>query len=418
MIIKGSLQKCSLVILNEGVKSSFIDKVLARLDNLSSRQVEVVVDRLAREKGLLEQVLESLQEGVILFDSDGITMFINQAAESMFGLGEQSCIGKSLAELLPGLDWSKFSPDEASVVSQDLEVLYPEKRTLNIYSAPIRDAISAEEVMEVSGRVLLIRDITVLREETEQSIESERFNALTLLAAGVAHEIGNPLNSLGIQLQLLKRKLNAVQGEEGDKMKSHLESAQAEIERLDSILKDFLHAIRPRKPKRAANDLNAILTKTVNGMEGELAGRKTQIRLNLSTNVAELSLDEGQIRQALYNVIRNASQSMSAEGGEISILTKVTEFEVSLHVKDQGGGISPEEMGRIYEPFQSSKKEAGTGLGLLIVRRIIREHGGEMKIESEEGEGTTVSFFFPRHDQRVKLLGKSDDLIELSTQPS
>ncbi len=400
------------------MKSSFIDKVLARLDNLSSRQVEVVVDRLAREKGLLEQVLEALQEGVILFDSDGITMFINQAAENLFGLSEQSCIGKSLAELLPGLDWSKFSPDEASVVSQDLEVMYPEKRTLNIYSAPIRDTISVAEVMEVSGRVLLIRDITVLREETEQSIESERFNALTLLAAGVAHEIGNPLNSLGIQLQLLKRKLNNVQNEDGGRMKSHLESAQAEIDRLDNILKDFLHAIRPTHPKREASDLNEILTKTVNGMEDELAGRKTQIRLDLSNSVAELSLDKGQIRQALYNVIRNASQSMSAEGGEISILTKVTEFEVSLHVKDKGGGISPEEMGRIYEPFQSSKKEAGTGLGLLIVRRIIREHGGEMKIESEEEEGTTVSFYFPRHDQRMKLLGQSDDLIELSASTS
>lgn len=390
------------------MKSSFIDKVLERLDNLSSRQVEVVVDRLAREKGLLEQILEALQEGVILFDSLGVTMYVNQAAEKMFGLKEQVCVGKSIGELLPGLDWTRFSPDGSSVVSQDIEVLYPEKRVLNIYAAPIQGALSLEEE-ESPGRVLLIRDITDQREETEQNIESERLNALTLLAAGVAHEIGNPLNSLGIQLQLLNRKLSQITGEEGDKMRVHLQKAQGEIERLDHILKDFLSAIRPTAPKREGVQFHDLLEKTIKGMEEELGSRKTQVRLVLSEKMPELTLDPGQIRQALYNILRNASQSMSAGGGEITVTTRVTEFEVSLMVKDNGEGISPEEMGRIYEPFQSSKKEEGTGLGLLIVRRIIREHGGELKIESERGEGTTVSFFLPRNDQKMKLLGKAED---------
>ena len=391
------------------MKSSFIDKVLARLDNLSSRQVEVVVDRLAREKGLLEQVLEALQEGVILFDSTGMTMFINQAAEKMFGLQDQSCIGKSLDELLPGLDLGSFTPHEGSVVSQDLEVLYPERRILNVYSAPILEEV---ELKEFSGRVLLLRDVTSQQEETEQFLESERFNALTLLAAGVAHEIGNPLNSLGIQLQLLRRKLN--KSEDAESTLKHVERAEAEIARLDVILKDFLSAIRPTLPKRENVDLNKLVQQTVEGMEEELSGRNTKIRLELSENLPELSLDLGQIRQALYNVIRNGSQAMSAEqGGAISVTSQMTEFEISLHVTDEGVGISPEEMGRIYEPFRSTKSEQGTGLGMLIVRRIIREHGGEIKIESEEGEGTSVSFYFPRNDRRMKLLGQSSDLVEL-----
>ncbi len=392
---------------------SFIDKVLKHLDNLSSDQVEVVVDRLVKEKGLLQQVLEALQEGVILFDQLGYTLFINQAAERMFGLRDQTYIGKSLGELLPGLDWASFVPEDESVVSQDLEVSYPEKRLLNIYSAPIKDPLQKEERMrddDAAGRVLLIRDVTSQVEETEQSLESERFNALTLLAAGVAHEIGNPLNSLGIQLQLLNRKLSKLDEAEG--LQKHIHKAQAEIERLDYILKDFLHAIRPTKPERIQMCMNDLIRLTVEGMEEELASRQTQVWLEFSDEMPELSLDKGQMRQALYNVIRNASQAMSASGGEIRISTSVTEFEVCVRVEDKGKGISPEEMGRIYEPFRSSKKEDGTGLGMLIVRRIIREHGGEIKIESEIDEGTSVCFYFPRHDRRIKLLGQADDLIE------
>ncbi len=394
------------------MKSSFIDKVLQRLDNLSSKQVEVVVDRLAREKGLLEQVLEALQEGVVLFDTSGVMMFINDAAEGMFGLRDQVCVGKSLDEILPGLDWNSFSKDEASVVSRDLEVLYPEKRVLNIYSAPIKDTIDLEDEEVVAGRVLLIRDITSQIEETEQSLESERFNALTLLAAGVAHEIGNPLNSLGIQLQLLRRKLVKL---ENEGLVAHVDKAQSEIERLDTILKDFLHAVRPSQPKREATDLNEILRASVEGMEEELAARNTQLSIELADSLPQLQLDRGQIRQALYNVVRNASQSMSANGGQMWVSTKVTDYEVGLTVRDDGQGISPEEMGRIYEPFQSSKKENGTGLGMLIVRRIIREHGGEINIESEIGQGTTVSFAFPRYDQRMKLLGTNDEAIEVGS---
>lgn len=396
------------------MKSSFIDKILSRLENLSHQQVEVLVDKLAREKGLLEQILEALQEGVILFDLKGVTMFMNQAAERLFGLQEQNCTGKSLNELLVGIDLERFAPDEASVVSQDLEILYPERRLLNIYSAPIRETIALEKESSKAGRVLLIRDITSQQEETEQFLESERFNALSLLAAGVAHEIGNPLNSLGIQLQLLRRKLNNLTHSEGQKMREHVEKAQQEISRLDHILKDFLHAIRPSEPKREPEDLHLILRETITGLEEELTKRKTKIRLSIASSMPQLLLDKGKIRQALYNVIRNASQSMSANGGEIIIITQVTEFEIQLQVKDSGSGIAPEDMGRLYEPFHTQKKGTGTGLGLLIVRRIIREHGGDIKIESKLGEGTKVSFFFPRHDQKAKLLAHPSEWIEVT----
>jgi len=373
--------------------------------------VEIVVDRLAREKGLLEQVLEALEEGVILFDVSGVMMFINNAAEGMFGLRDQTCVGKSLDELLPGLDWNSFSGEGESVVSRDIEVLYPERRVLNIYSAPIKDTIDLEGDEEVmAGRVLLIRDITSQLEENEQSLESERFNALTLLAAGVAHEIGNPLNSLGIQLQLLRRKLTKL---DNDDLINHVDRAQREAERLDLILKDFLHAVRPSQPKRENADLNDILNLTLQGMEEELSARNTQLVLDCTESLPQLQLDKGQIRQALYNVIRNASQSTSAKGGEVSIITRVSDYDVSLTVSDNGQGISPEEMGRIYEPFRSGKKEEGTGLGLLIVRRILREHGAEIKIESEISEGTSVTLVFPRLDQRVKLLGVNEELIDV-----
>ncbi len=385
------------------MKDGFLDKLITRLDRFSPSEVQNLVSRLVREKGFMESVFESLREGVLILAPEGAITFVNQACHKLLGLDTSKSIGQKVTSVIRGLDWESLAhPDR--VVTRDMEVFYPENRFLNFYLAPINGQVGDQE--EHLGYVMLIHDVTDSKREREETIESEQLNALTFLAAGVAHEIGNPLNSLDIHLQLMKRKISKLDELEDDNkenLEGLLATAQQEIRRLDNILKQFLHAIRPQPMHREKAQLHLILKTTLETLAAELAERNIQVSLNLADNLPLLDLDKDQVQQALYNILRNAAQAVPADGGELQISTRYTDHEIITSISDNGSGISPEQMGALFEPYQTTK-ESGTGLGLLIVRRIVREHGGEIEIDSEEGKGTTVKLYFPRFEKHVRLL--------------
>ena len=385
----------------ETVNSGFIEKLIARLDRLSPRQVKNLVDRLGRERGFLENVFEALQEGVLILDPDGAVTFLNNAACGLFGLEAGAAVGQPLDTLVRGLNWSSLTGPGRHSVNRDLEVFYPENRFLNFYLSPLVEDVNGKE--ELLGYVMLVRDITESRRETEEAIESEKLNALTLLAAGVAHEIGNPLNSLGIHLQLLERKVNDLPPGDCEKLQEHLTTAHNEIQRLDSLLKEFLHAIRPASPLRKPGNLNLVLEDTLTLLAPELKEHNVSVHLDLADDMPSLLLDDNQLKQAFFNLLKNAYQALPGSGGEVHVESRFNEYEVVFSVRDNGSGISPEVMGSLFEPFRSGRK-SGTGLGLLIVRRIVRDHGGEIEVESEEGQGTTVRLYFPVVEKRVRLI--------------
>lgn len=382
------------------MKSAVLNKLLSRLDQIEPGEVQNLLARLVREKGFLKKVFESLREGVLLLDEEGVISFINGAGCRIFGTSSDQAQGKRLDEVVRGLDWDALvSGGGKKSFSRDLEIFYPEPRYLNFYLSPISE--NGEEGM---GFVMLVRDVTRSRAEAEKTLESEKLNALTLLAAGVAHEIGNPLNSLSLHLQLMQRKLRKLPKGDRDIFDGHLATAKTEIARLDTILKQFLQAIRPSTPERTTVDLHEILHETMLTLQPELESRGVRVNLELAPGLPPMDLDGAQIQQAFYNLLRNAYQALSSEGGEIVLRTRFTDFEIVFSITDNGTGISPEVLGTIFEPFQTTKKSTGTGLGLLIVRRIVREHGGEIEVESAEGEGTTISLYFPRADKQVRLL--------------
>lgn len=382
------------------MKPGFLDKLITRLDQVEPEEVQRLIMRLVQEKGFLENVFEALQEGVMILDPDGQITYVNKACHRIFGIDPEASIGHSLSATVRGFEWDKLA-DPGRVVSRDMEILYPEQRYLNFYLSPIQGEVESEA--HVLGYVLLVRDITRSRQEAEENVESEKLNALTLLAAGVAHEIGNPLNALDIHLQLLERKIKKLEGDQQQGLTQHLETAQGEIRRLDTILKQFLQAIRPTQPERESLQIHDLLRETLNLLEPELEERNVKVSLELAASAPLLALDGGQIKQALYNLLKNAFQALPADGGRIDILSRVTDYEVTLTIRDHGTGIPPEIMGSLFEPYHSTK-ESGSGLGLLIVRRILREHGGEIEIESTKGEGTTVTISLPRKDRNVRLL--------------
>ena len=376
------------------MRSAFIDKLIKRMDRLEPGEVQGIVLELLREKGLLEKVFEALQEGVILLDPEGKVTYVNQAASQFFGIDRAVVLGQKLSQGVRGIDWSEMK-QPGTVVSRDLEVFYPDSRFLNFYITAIDDANAA------MGFVMLIRDVTETRKRTEEQIESERLNAFTMLAAGVAHELGNPLNSLTIHLQLLERRLKKL-GAKGEALREHLDVATGEIKRLDGIIDQFLAAIRPSKPQFQRSQIDDLLGECLRVLKPEIEQAKVNIRLDVRKDIPAMPLDPNQMKQAFLNLLRNACQAMP-DGGDLTICGTFTDYEVRLSFQDSGKGISAAQMGKLFQPFATTRS-TGTGLGLLIVRRIVREHGGEIDIESREGKGTRITLWLPLVEKKTRLL--------------
>src|SRR5438067_12331552 len=260
-----SLFRHSTFVLRHSMKSGFLDKLIERLGRIGPEDVQNYLLQLAQEKGLIETVFNAIQEGIIVTDANGRITYVNDAACELFGLEGENAIGKRLDERVRGLDWKSLSQSPGAV-SRDMEIFYPANRFLNFYIVPLvierredvagiadpgskrKTEINDPGYTEPVGHAIILRDITESRRSTEKTIESERFNALTLLAAGVAHEIGNPLNSLHIHLQLMERTVRKLKGREREELEEAIAICRAEITRLDSIVSQFLQAIRPSKP--------------------------------------------------------------------------------------------------------------------------------------------------------------------------
>jgi two-component system, sporulation sensor kinase E len=398
------------------MKAGFLEKLIERLGRIGPEEVQNYFLRLAQEKGFLETVFNAIHEGIIVTDSNGRVTYLNDAASKLFGLDATDAIGKRLDERVRGLDWESLT-HTGGPVSRDIEIFYPENRFINFYIAPlviesrdgaggIGDSARRGSTIPATGRqvgyVMILRDITESRRTAQQTIESERLNALTLLAAGVAHEIGNPLNSLHIHLQLMERKVQDLDHNAKSELQQSIDIAQSEVRRLDSIVTQFLRAIRPSRPQLHPENVNTIVEEAVRFFTPEIQDREIVVEQELRSDLPLLQLDREQIKQAFYNVIKNSLEAMRRHG-TLRIRTDQDDTYVIVSFIDTGGGMSAESLGRVFEPYFTTKP-SGTGLGLLIVRRIVREHGGELSIETNQGKGLILTVRLPYVDKRIRML--------------
>ncbi|MCD6385822.1 PAS domain S-box protein [Candidatus Sumerlaeota bacterium] len=390
-------------------KSTFAGKFIAKLEKIDREQIESYLKRLWQERSFLEQVFQTLAEGIIVTDMESRIVFINRGAYKLLGISQrQRLLGEPLIEvirdsnLLQGVQ--EFSlPSDGQVESYELKVQYPRPATYLVKIVPLRE----EETSELSSLVFIISDISEAKRKEEERSRQERLDSLATLTAGIAHEIKNPLNALNIHAQLLKRSIedNSLIPDtpEYQRAKQSLEIIIEEIRRLARIVNQFITAVRPFKLHLKSCDVNRILEELVKTFGPELKERRIKITMSLERDIPPIYADEHLIRQTFLNILKNAIETIEDQNGEIGIRTFYSGKWVYVSVRDNGKGMTEEEMRRMFEPYFTTK-DYGSGLGLFIVYRVIQEHRGEIKVQSEKGKGTVFTVQLPILKRPVRLL--------------
>ncbi len=393
-------------------KTSPLEHVLGRLDDLDPVNLTNLAGRLARERQLLETVFNTVREGILVADSRGKIQYANAAAARLLGFKRAETSQPVLWKLAPALARTfDFSTEGSfkgrSVLSREFAVSYPENRFLRLYAAPFPE----DRENAGTGRFLVIlSDITRERENTQRQIEDEKISSLKMLAAGVAHELGNPINSLTIHLQLLRRQVSALKEKEAArKILKSIDVGMREVARLDGILNHFLDALRPKPPDLDDANLFDLLEESLEVQGYELSDAGVTVSVERPGEVPVVLADHNQIKQVYFNVLKNAAEAMPG-GGEISVRSREDDDFFYLLFADTGHGISGENLGKVFQPYFSTKKE-GHGLGMMIVDRIMREHGGQVGLDSRTGAGTIVTLHFPKKHRRVRLLPEQAESV-------
>jgi two-component system, NtrC family, sensor histidine kinase HydH len=347
-----------------------------------------LVDRsLARMKTYTENVVESMADGLISIDEQGRIVTLNRRAGELLLAKEEDIKGKEISQIA-GRSFHDLSTESGEIIrGREVEVEDPSGRVipLSLSAAPVKD-----ETGRGMGSVLLLRDLREIRDLQEKVRRSEHLASLGRLAAGVAHEIRNPLSSIRGFAQYFGNRLKGRPEEE-----NYAAIMVKEVDRLNRVVTELLDFARPREPQRQRISVEEILDHSLALLESELTGKEVRIKREFQAGIPPASADRDQISQAFLNLLLNSLESM-AGGGEIRISVKETPDRSALEIviADTGRGIPPGDREKIFEPFFSTKRK-GTGLGLAIVHQIIENHGGAIAVESREGSGTAFRITLP-----------------------
>ncbi|HKK64801.1 MAG TPA: ATP-binding protein, partial [Clostridia bacterium] len=341
----------------------FIQRALNKLSKLDQEQIRALLYDLASENETLEMVLNSMTDGVLVTDLNHKIIFTNQGVHSLLPMLRSDPEEHLLWEAVADDEIASFLRESVEGVSQredeefTLDGSGPD-RTLSFSIVPVnRDD-------EPHGNLILVSDITDRRKREARLRRAESLASLTTLAAGVAHEIKNPLGSIGIHIQLIQKALKQNQCLDEETAGRYLEIITEEIERLNGIVVDFLFAVRPMDTSMKRSTVNGVVEELIEFIKYELEENQVKLDTKLQRNLPKVDLDEKYMKQALINIIKNGVAAMN-QGGTLKIVTREDQGFVHIDISDSGIGMSEEQLSKIFEPYYTTK-EFGSGLGLTV----------------------------------------------------
>ena len=380
---------------------TFWAKFLERFGKIDRERMQKYLTRLSNEKGLLQSIFQNLSEAMLVIDKERKVRFINDAAKELLGISGINPINKPLIKYLADMELLKLFQskdiDSETIINTEIEVHHPKYMLLKMNLLPYRTDT------DVEGVIVVMNDITSEKKRQMENFQSEKLGALSTLAAGVAHEIGNPLNSLGIHMQLMEREIEELpRGTRKKNLTNLVNISKGEVERLDQIIRQFLGAIRPSKINYEEININQLLENLLDFMYYEISEHHIAIEKNYGSKIPPAMLDEAQIRQAFFNVIKNAIQAMP-NGGVLKVTTELKNDEIYISFSDTGRGISKERINKIFDPYFTTK-DRGSGLGLMIVYKIVKDHSGRIEVTSQPNKGTTITIILPVFERKIRMI--------------
>ncbi|MDR2802730.1 MAG: PAS domain-containing sensor histidine kinase [Treponema sp.] len=400
---------------------NFVRSALKKFDRLTHDQLREILAAAANELDTFREVLVSVAKGLLVCDARNTLILTNPHAERLLQIDVWVEGSEVVWALIRNREISNFLQETLNLGYRidDREFLTNEKgteRLLNVCVLPLVDR------GHVAGSLITVEDITEKRRREVRLRQVENLASLTTVAAGVAHEIKNPLGSLSIHVQLMQKLLNNAMknGKQGkytdtkdiasvsySKFNKYITTVNEEIQRLNKIVVDFLFALRPMEILPVKSDINKLIKDVVRFIHYELKEAKINYKLILEENMPIIEVDERLIKQALLNLIKNSIEAMPDSGGELTISAKLDDQDVAITISDTGPGIKEVDKEKIFEPYFTTKIK-GSGLGLTLVFKIIREHSGDISVVSKEGQGASFTIKLPLPRKENRLLSYED----------
>lgn len=393
---------------------AFADKLLSRLDRLDRGQIESFVTRLVREFHLFEAVLDRQRDGVVVFDGSGRVMLMNAAARRILDVEDpRRGVGESWRRLVRGKPFEnlrvlleRFEHDGNPVEEERVVVFRKRRSTFEVSLIPLR----GNEALPEGASLWILHDSGQRAERREEEERIRYVEFLATLTAGLAHEIRNPLNSLGIHATLVeqglkdaaKRLESSSSEEEAGRLRESARILTEEIGRLNRIVDQFLMAARPVRLDRKPTRIEVLFEQVAHLLGPDCRKRRIDLAIETDPDLPPVPLDPSQMYQVVLNLTKNALEAVDADG-RVTLRSRLEGDYALIEVSDSGAGIPEQDRARIFEPYYSTKK-TGSGLGLMVVWRIVKAHGGAIALDSREGEGTTFSIALPLDSRPLRML--------------
>lgn len=405
--------------------SRYVERVIDMLPKLSSEEVKRVLMEVVSENSMLDSLIESFSTGLILVDKKWHILQINKAAKRILRISfddeknEDELIFNVIEENEEISSWLKNIAD-----AQKTNVR--EEFSTSCSDGSVRflavSVFSFVQKTEISGTIVKIEDITQLKAKAVLDRRLENMEGLTNLAAGMAHEIKNPLGAISIHIQLVQKAISKKREGDGTLpekkfLEDHIDIVNDEIAKLNDLVMDFLFAVRPVNAKLTLSDPDEILSGICDFISPEFNKSHVLIKMELSKEKQRIMIDEKLFRQVIINIAQNAFYAVKAKFAEcseendsddmpglVTVETSVIKDNFVVSISDNGIGMDSDTLGRIFEPYFTTKAN-GTGLGMTMSYKIIKEFGGDIQVKSEKGKGTVFLISLPVPQTETKLLG-------------